>query len=303
MPFPVLSLGMRANFFLGVLALVLAGCGGPHTIVHQNDAVLIPEKPKSPFPLAKLTHEFAVPVLMYHRVSELTPKEERSPLIRDLTVSPEDFELQIRFLKEQGFTFLLVREVEQALREGKPLPEKAVAITLDDGYRDNFTEAFPILKKHGARATVFMVTNNFGRPDRLAWNEAKQMFAADMDFQSHTVSHPDLTTLGAQNLQRELVDSKRILENGLKSPITSLAYPGGAFNPDVVIAVEQAGYLSAWKKGGGALQPKHASDPYLLPRVRIHGKTDLDKFKRRVLSGTYIIADRERKAERLVAKR
>ena len=156
---------------------------------------------------------------------------------------------------------------------------------MDDGYRDNFTEAFPILQKYGARSTIFMVTNNFDRPERLAWNEARQMVASDMEFQSHSVSHPDLTILADQPLRDELVNSKEILQKGLATSITSLAYPGGAFNEKVVIAVEKAGYLSAWKKGGGPLQPQNATDPYKLPRVRIHGKTDFAKFKLRATKG------------------
>ncbi|MCH9044927.1 MAG: efflux RND transporter permease subunit, partial [SAR324 cluster bacterium] len=92
------------------------------------------------------------------------PKEALSPLLRDLTVSPAGCERQIAYLVEEGFTFLFAREVEQAVREGTRLPEKSVAITLDDGYIDNFEQAYPILKKYGAKATIFMttVTSVFG---------------------------------------------------------------------------------------------------------------------------------------------
>src|SRR5690349_10180984 len=83
-----------------------------------------------PAPVVAMADDFAVPVLMYHRINTLTPREERSPLMRDLTVSPSAFEEQIRTLKQEGFTFLLASQVEDAVRNHKPLPVKAVAITL-----------------------------------------------------------------------------------------------------------------------------------------------------------------------------
>lgn len=156
------------------------------------------------------TKQFAVPVLMYHRVCELTPREERSPLIRDLTVDPADFEVQVKYLVDNGYTFLWVSEVEQALIDGSPLPEKGIALTFDDGYRDNFTRAFPILKKYGAKATVFMTTSNFGRPDRLSVVDARAMMGGDVGFQSHSVTHPDLTTISDSALKFELEESKAL---------------------------------------------------------------------------------------------
>lgn len=240
-------------------------------------------------PGTRLVSDFAVPVLMYHRIANLTPKEERSPLMRDLTVSPKDFEEQVRYLKEEGFTFLFAREVEDALREGRPLPEKAICLTMDDGYRDNFEEAFPILQRHGACATVFVVTKSIGRSDRLHWNEMQQMKRGDTDFGSHSVSHPDLTTLNNETLDFELRESKSVLEKGLEMPISSVAYPSGAYDDRVVDRARLAGYLSGWKKGGGPVRP--GDEPMLLPRVRVHGRTTPEKFRRSVWSGVYVRAE------------
>lgn len=245
-------------------------------------------------PVVPMTREFAVPVLMYHRICDLTPRERQSPLMRDLTVSPKDFEEQIRFLKENGFVFLHATDVAAALERGTPLPKKAVALTMDDGYRDNFTDALPILKQYGVKATVFMVTNNFDRPDRLCWSDVFEMNRHRVAFESHTVSHPDLRVVSDAQLRDELVRSKQILEGGLGKPVTSLAYPAGAFDKRVVLAAEQAGYFSAWKKGGGPVRPGDAADPFLLPRIRVHGRTDLEKFRARVMSGVYVIEEEER---------
>lgn len=274
---------MRA--FVGAsLVLLAVGCSETQVSHHIPEPVVIE-------PAVPMTHDFAVPVLMYHRITDLTPEESRSPLLRDLSVSPADFEEQLKFLRENDFVFLHVSDVERALREGKPLPERAVAITMDDGYQDNFSQALPLLQKYEAKATVFMVTNNFGRAARLSWPEAKEMHKQKVSFESHSVSHPDLTAISDGQLWDELVDSKHILETGLGIEVRSIAYPAGAYDSDVVAAVERAGYFAGWKKGGGPVMPGNSAELYELPRIRVHGQTDLEKFKARVMSGVYIIAE------------
>ncbi|ARU40608.1 hypothetical protein CCB80_05410 [Armatimonadetes bacterium Uphvl-Ar1] len=272
---------MKASW-IWVAGLALVGCGSTSEPLVKAEP-LVGQKPE-----IAMTYDFAVPVLMYHRVSELTEREERSPLMRDLTVSPADFEAQLQFLRDEGFTFLHVTEVAEALKLGKPLPERAVALTFDDGYKDNFDVAFPLLKKYGAKGTVFMVTNNLGRAERLSWPNLIEMSVKAVEIQSHTVSHPDLRVIDDRRLLSELVDSRQILERGLGKPVTSLAYPAGAFDDRVVVAVAEAGYLSAWKKGGGPVRPGDSANPLLLPRIRVHGRTDADKFRERVMSGVYL---------------
>lgn len=236
----------------------------------------------------KTTEHFAVPVLMYHRVNTLTPAEERSPLIRDLTVSPQDFEAQIRTLKDQGFTFLLASEVEEAVQHGRPLPEKAIAITLDDGYKDNFDIALPILRKHNVPATVFVVTDSIGKPQRLSWAHISLMHGNGVAFGSHTVHHYDLTTLKEVDLDYELRESKRVLELKLEEPVDDIAYPSGKYDARVVERARIAGYTAGWKKGGGPVRP--GDDLLMLPRIRVHGKTTMSDFKRKFMSGIYTVA-------------
>lgn len=233
--------------------------------------------------LSPTTFDYAVPVLMYHRVADLTPAEARSPLMRDLTVSPANFEEQVRTLKESGFTFLLASQVEQAVREHLPLPEKAVAVTLDDGYEDNFSVALPILRKYGVPATVFVVTASVDKPQRLSWGQILLMKAKGIGFGSHTVHHYDLTTLPESVLDEELQSSKRLLEFRLQQPVQNLAYPSGRYDERVKGRARAAGYLAAWKKGGGPVRP--GDDLLMLPRVRVHGRTTLADFERKLKSG------------------
>lgn len=237
------------------------------------------------------TAEFAVPVLMYHRIADLTPREAQSLLMRDLTVSPADFERQIAYLAENGFSFLLAREVEEAVRDGRSLPRRAVAITMDDGYKDNFEQAFPILRKYGARATIFLVTNTVNTSGHLAWDDVMVMKRERVGYGSHTVHHYELTELTVPQMDYELRESKRVLEVRLFERISAVAYPSGKYNRTVAERTEAAGYLAGWKKGGGPVQP--GMDPYLLPRVRVNGDTTLKAFERKVCSGIHVIADRE----------
>ena len=227
---------------------------------------------------------------MYHRISNLTPKEAKSPLMRDLTVSPAHFEEQVKYLTENGFTCMLASDVDQAVRECKPLPERAVAITMDDGYRDNFDCAFPILKKYNVPATIFLVTSTVDTDGHLTWANVHEMRPHPVGYGSHTVRHLDLTSLPPDQLDYELRESKRVLEGRLLERITAVAYPSGAYNANVTKKARDVGYLAGWKKGGGPVQP--GDDPFLLPRVRVNGYATMDDFKRKVWSG--VEARRER---------
>lgn len=245
---------------------------------------------------APMTENFAVPVLMYHRVCALSEREARSPLLRDLTVSPQDFERQVKYLSDHGFVFLKASQVEEALNQHEPLPEKAVALTMDDGYRDNFTDAFPILRKYRAAATIFLVTNTVDTPGHVAWDDVAVMRQQDVGYGSHTVHHYDLTDLPEAQLDYELRESKRVLEERLAEPVSDVAYPSGAYNALVVARTRCAGYRAGWKKGGGPVQP--GAEPFLLPRVRVRGDTTMEEFKRMVWSGRYLLAERRERGRR-----
>ena len=292
---------MRTRFILPLAATLVAGLAVGSWIKFRPvpKPVAKPE-PIVAKPVRKLVADYAVPVLMYHRINLLTEREARSPLMRDLTVSPEDFESQVAYLKEKGFEFLLASEVESAAREGRGLPEKAVCITMDDGYRDNFDLAYPILKKYDACATIFVVTSSMGKPARLDWGLVGQLFEGGMGIASHSVTHPDLTSLSDERLDFELRESRAELEKRLNEEVRSIAYPTGAFDDRVIERAELAGYWAGWKKGGGPVMP--GAEPMKLPRVRVNGSTSIEGFQRKVWSGVVARAIDREKRER-VARR
>jgi peptidoglycan/xylan/chitin deacetylase (PgdA/CDA1 family) len=281
------------GFGIGALALAALPVGLSRTRVWMT-----PPPPRyvapAPVPSVARVHDFAVPVLMYHRICDLTEREAQSPLMRDLTVSPAAFAGQMVYLVENGFTLLFAREVEEAVREGRSLPEKAVAVTMDDGYKDNFEHAFPILRRHELPATLFLVTNTVDTPGHVSWDDVAIMHGASMGYGSHTVNHFDLTLLPLARLDFELRESRRVLEERLVERITAVAYPAGRYNRTVAERARVAGYLAGWKKGGGPVRP--GDDMFLLPRVRVKGNTTLEAFARKVWSGVYAREDAQRRA-------
>ena len=262
--------------------------------------VTIAQPPARVLPPVPTTERFAVPVLMYHRICDLTPREQRSELMRDLTVSPAHFEQQVKYLVENGFTFLLARDVEEAARDRKPLPAKAVVLTMDDGYKDNFDCAFPILQKYNVPATIFLVTNTVDTNGHLSWDNVLVMQKRQVGYGSHTVHHYDLPGLAPREVDYELRESKRVLESRLVEKVTAVAYPSGLYNRMVADKAREVGYLAGWKKGGGPVQP--GMDRYLLPRVRVNGGTNMKDFKRKVFSGVYTLEERHDREQRLMAR-
>ncbi len=273
---------MISRWWVTALFLFLLGCGLCWETVHRS-TIIIPTAPSPSLHAAvPLEADFAIPVLMYHRICDLTPEEARSPLLRDLTVAPRAFNQQMAYLASHGFTVLTVEEIAASLQAHLPLPVKGVAITMDDGYHDNFSQAFPILQRYHSPATIFLVSSTIQTPGHLSWREIEQMRSM-ISYQSHTVNHLDLTMLPTDKLKYELAEAKSMLEANLHCRINHLAYPSGAFNTNVIAATRACGYQCAWKKGGGPVTP--FDDPYLLPRERVRGDTTMEEFARIVWSG------------------
>lgn len=174
--------------------------------------------------------EQSIPVLMYHSISD-DAEEKVQPYYR-LATSPRRFAEQMQWLRDLGFHGVSLEEALAGLADGKAGQGPLAAITFDDGFRDFYTEAWPVIQQHGFTATVYLPTAFIG-PQRklfhgkecLTWDEARELRRHGIRFGSHTVNHPKLYELDWAAIADELADSKKNIEQELGGEITSFAYP------------------------------------------------------------------------------
>lgn len=174
-----------------------------------------------------------IPILMYHAIHVMDPSETASA---NLIVAPDVFESHIKALVDQGYYFLTPEEAYKALTENSLPSQKVVWITFDDGNADFYTQAYPILKKYGVKATNHIITGfvQEGRTSNLTIEQMKEMKENGISFQSHTVNHPDLSTSDHQTQNTELQDSKTFLDQTLNQDTIAIAYPAGRYNQETL---------------------------------------------------------------------
>lgn len=239
-----------------------------------------------------------VPVFMYHHVN---------PNAGDLvTVTPEVFEGQMRCLRDGGYRSLTPDLLVAHLRGGA-VPRKSVAVTFDDGWLDNYLFAFPVLKRYGVRATIFLVTDRVdgatpggrvagssvpthreskelvraGTPQRvvLNWDHVREMAESGLvEFFSHTKTHARCDTLSAEGLLGELRGSRESIEEKTGRPCRFLCWPYGRRSPAAVETAKQAGYQAAFTTRPGVVEA--GGDPFDIRRIVV--KDDVGWFERRV---------------------
>ena len=180
-------------------------------------------------------------ILNYHKVDEL---------FNSLSVAPDDFDEQMAYLKDHGFQTISLEQMRKALAgEAVDLPEKPLLITFDDGYRDNYTNAYPILAKYGYTGVIFVITSFLDRniPQYITWDMAKELQESGViDIQSHTVNHNSMTELNDEKLRQELIDSKKRIEEVLGKPADYVAYPTGTYNLHIAGIIQDCGYKGAF---------------------------------------------------------
>ncbi len=201
---------------------------------------------------------YEAPVLMYHLIDE--PVKSSSVYVR-----PDSFERQMEFLRLHRYHVVPLEKLLEDLKAGRKLPLKTVAITFDDGTIDNFTHAFPVLRKMKFPATIFMITSNIGRSGWLSEEDLKILDEAGITIGSHTANHAFLPELSPEEVHRELVDSKKRLETVLGHEVRLFSYPAGGVTPAIEQAVKDAGYTGAVTTNYG--KTRHA--PYAMHRIKV----------------------------------
>jgi peptidoglycan/xylan/chitin deacetylase (PgdA/CDA1 family) len=190
------------------------------------------------------TKHIYFPILVYHIVRPSYPNDSQA--IRTIALTPETFDAEMNYLKITGYHVVRFSDLEAYFGNDASLPQNPIIISFDDGWSDQFTYAFPILKKYNYPATFFVFTNVIGRRGFLSWDDLRQLLAAGMTVGDHTRSHPYLTSItNSAVLWDEIYGSKLLLEQQLGVPIYEFAYPFGIYNSTISALVEKAGYRSA----------------------------------------------------------
>ncbi|QDX91209.1 polysaccharide deacetylase family protein [Brevibacillus laterosporus] len=207
-----------------------------------------------------------VPVLIYHSIAD----KPDNPYC----VPPKEFEEQMKWLHDEGYQTLTATELLQYYHTGEPVPDKAVVITIDDGYDDNYLIAYPIFKAYKQKATIFVTAGSIGRPSFMNWDHLKEMQDSGLiDFQSHTMTHAHLDKLPPDVIYQELALSKALLEAKLHKNVDILAYPYGGFNRAMLPTVREVGYKMAFTTVPSMTTQKQGM--YTLHRMEVHPKASL----------------------------
>lgn len=218
-----------------------------------------------------------VPVLMYHRIDRNVPHDAVG---RDLTVEPAAFAAQLRYLREHRIRTLTATELAEDLAHGRR-PRSAVVLTFDDGYDDNATVAFPLLRANDARATFYVSSGFVGTPRHVTWRELRAMRAAGMEVACHGTFHLDLSTLDRAQQEAEAGGCVRRFARYLGgAPARSYAYPAGKFDATTRDVMRELGMLAAFTEGGGNV--RELTDAYALPRLRVRHDDSIADFARLV---------------------
>ena len=220
-----------------------------------------------------------VPILLYHHIDDLAVGA--SAARRRWTISPKRFEAQMDWVAARGFHTITIEQLSRHLKYGDVLPHQPIVITFDDGWRDHYSVALPILLKHGFVGTFFIISDSVGHSVYMDWDQIKALAKAGMDIQSHTVTHPNLSVLPVGQVRREIINSKKTIEDHLHKPVTVLAYPFGKYDDAVITAAREAGMEGAvtvsGMNGGYILRSDRT---YTLDRYAVeNGETLEDIFK------------------------
>jgi|SRR5687768_12953708 len=215
------------------------------------------------------------PALLYHKIS----KPRRDSKVRGAFTPPQRFRRQLTYLKNQGLQFYTASELIKHFQHYGQFPARSVALTFDDGWRDNYTNAFPVLKELGIKATIFIIPSSIGQMstaattpagDRgyphLSREEILEMANAGIEFGSHTMSHAWLNQIPELQVKTEIQMAKREIENLVQKPCWTIAYPAGYFSDAARRAAREAGHIAGFSTIYG---PTNTVDLFALNRVEV----------------------------------
>jgi len=236
-----------------------------------------------------------VPILMYHSISGIDERDRHA--YYRIATDPEVFGAHLRYLRDHRYTAIGLEEAVRVLSGTAARPTRPVVLTFDDGYDDFFITAFPILRRFGFSATVFLPTAYIGKTARefesrrcLTWEQVRELRRGGVEFGSHTVSHPQLNRLRMQDVEQEIRCSKEQIEEKLGCAVKSFSYPYAFPETDRVFRERVRGVLEAagYENGVSTIlgTAGRASDRFFLERLPVNSADDREFFGAK-LAGAY----------------
>ena len=234
-------------------------------------------KPPAPKPVPEAQRDRPVPILMYHLVAEPPPGAG----FPGLYVSEPDFQAQMDWLNQNGYKAVTLQRAYDLWTRGTPLPKQPVVVSFDDGYRSVHANAAPVLRRFKWPGVLNLELKVLGQQDQggMSRRQVGDLLKAGWELDSHTISHPDLTTLPPDRLREELVESRARIKLLFGRPANFFCYPAGRYNQEVIAAVKAAGYLGATTTNPGNAGPDQL---YAMNRVRVDRADGLDGFVRKM---------------------
>ena len=233
----------------------------------------------SPWPTpdaAARTRLVRVPILMYHRVEPLPAK---SGLLRTgLTVIPQDFQIQMDWLRERGFESVSLYDMQNHLALGHPLPDKPIVISFDDGYRGVYDFAYPVMRAHGYTGTLFVPTELIDKqqPDYINWQMAEELAQSGWKIEPHTKTHVELPGQPRNYILYQALGSMETIRAHVGYQPRYFCYPGGEYDAEVIGILKEIGY---WGAVTTVFAIDHQlRDAYRWGRVRVSGQETLRDF-------------------------
>jgi peptidoglycan/xylan/chitin deacetylase (PgdA/CDA1 family) len=216
-----------------------------------------------------------IPVLLYHKIDKPAPDAR----VRGGYMPLGRFEKQMVYLKRQGFVFYTASKLVEHYREHGSFPPNALALTFDDGWKDNYTNAFPVLRRLQIPATIFIIPSCTGMVSakaqaegesgraHLSREEILEMADQGIEFGSHSMNHRLLHEISPAEVRFEIEESKRQIEGMLQRPCQVFAYPAGFFTDEARRIVEETGHIAAFSTVYGPAEDH--PDLYALNRIEI----------------------------------
>lgn len=219
---------------LGILAAVI--------FLSQIKPILTPQKNNEVLGINATNNKYGsfIKILTYHYIRDFNNPADKAG--DALSVSPSNFDRQMQELSSLGYKTVTYADISESVSKGKSLPNNSLMVTFDDGHDNQFTQALPILEKYHFKASFGIIIGFVGQPRYMNWEQIKLLKASGHEIVSHTISHKNLSKINQTDLESELKNSKKLLDNALNQDTNVIVYPYGGYNQQVITTARNVGY-------------------------------------------------------------